>query len=712
MGRLMADFLLEFLSEEIPARMQAKAAADLARLFGEQLASAGLKAEAVEAHATPRRLALIARELPAETEAVQEELKGPRASAPPQALEGFLRKTGLTREQLIDRDGVLFAVIDRPGRPTADVLAEAVPAIVRAFPWPKSMRWGAASASTESLRWVRPLQGIIALFGEELVPIEIAGIASGAATMGHRFHHPGIITIGSANDYVEKLRACHVIVDSAERQRIIAAGARAAAAAAGLTLVEDEGLLAENAGLTEWPVPLLGSFDPAFLQVPREVIQLTMRTNQKYFACVDGEGRLAPNFVCTANIEASDGGTAIVQGNEKVLAARLSDAKFFWEQDLKHPLESFLPKLEDMLFYEGMGSLRAKADRIATFAAEICRRWFPERDPETARRAGLLAKADLATAMVGEFPELQGVMGGYYAEAGGEKPGVVAALKQHYLPSVEGCIPACVALADRIDTLAAFFARGIRPTGSKDPFALRRAALSIIQTILANGTRMSLRQALGLAEADADVDELMAFFADRLKVQQREAGVRHDLIDAVFALGGEDDLVRLLARVKALQAFVETREGGDLLAGYKRAANILKKEGWGAASRAMASVENESIPQTGEEDPLVMVDDPQLAEAVAAFNERHPLAYDPEPEEAALIAALDSAEPRAKAGIEDEDFEGAMAALASLRAPVDAFFDKVTVNDPDAVKREARLNLLARMRDAVHEVADFSKIEG
>ncbi|TFI57898.1 glycine--tRNA ligase subunit beta [Sphingomonas parva] len=708
----MADFLLELLSEEIPARMQAKASADLARLLGEQLAAAGLKAEAIETFATPRRLALIARGLPLETAAVQEELKGPRASAPPQALEGFLRKTGLTREQLVDRDGVLFAVIDRPGRATGAVLAEAIPAIVRAFPWPKSMRWGVASASNESLRWVRPLQGIVALLGEEIVACEVAGVRSGAATVGHRFHHPGIITIGSANDYAEKLRACHVIVDPAERRRIIDEGARAAAAAAGLTLVEDEGLLVENAGLTEWPVPLLGHFDPAFLAVPREVIQLTMRTNQKYFACTDADGRLAPSFVCTANIDANDGGRAIVEGNQKVLAARLSDAKFFWEQDLKAPLDAFLPRLDDMLFYEGMGSLRAKADRIGALAAAICTRWFPDRDPETARRAGILAKADLATAMVGEFPELQGVMGGYYAEAAGEKPGTVSALKQQYLPAVEGCIPACVALADRIDTLTAFFARGIRPTGSKDPFALRRAALTIIQTTLANGTRLRLREALALAESGGDVDELMAFFADRLKVQQREAGVRHDLIDAVFALGGEDDLVRLLARVRALQAFVETGEGKDLLAGYKRAANILKKEGWGAASRAMANRENESIPQTGEEDPLVLVDDPQLAEAVAAFNQRHPLPYEPEPEEAALIHALDAAEPQARAAVEAEDFEGAMAALASLRGPVDAFFDKVTVNDADPVKREARLDLLARMRDAVHEVADFSKVEG
>src|SRR3954470_7164101 len=369
----MPDFLLELLSEEIPARMQAKASADLARLFEAELAKAGLRAESVEAFATPRRLALIARGLPEATEPVREEVKGPRASAPPQALEGFLRKTGLAREQLEERDGILFAITDKPGRPTADVLAEAIPAIVRAFPWPKSMRWGDASASTESLRWVRPLQGITALLGEEIVDFEIAGVTSGAATVGHRFHHPGIITIGSANDYVEKLQACHVIVDPAERRRIIADGARAAAQAAGLTLVEDEGLLAENAGLTEWPVPLLGRFDPAFLDVPREVIQLTMRTNQKYFACTAADGSLAPSFVCTANIDATDGGAAIVAGNERVLSARLSDAKFFWEQDLKVPLEQQAAKLDQIVFHEKLGTVADKVERVAKLA-----RWLIE----------------------------------------------------------------------------------------------------------------------------------------------------------------------------------------------------------------------------------------------------------------------------------------------------------------------------------------------
>ena len=676
----MTDFLLELLSEEIPARMQEKASADLARLFADEIAKAGLKAESLISHVTPRRLALIARGLPSETAAVSEETKGPKVGAPAQALDGFLRKTGLSADQLVERDGTLFAIVAKPGRKTADVLAEAIPAIVRAFPWPKSMRWGIASASTSTLRWVRPLQGLVALLGDDVVPFEIDGVVSGAATVGHRFHHPGIITIGNADDYAAKLRACHVIVDPAERRDIIRARAEELAAEAGLTVVPDEGLVAENAGLTEWPVPLLGRFDPAFLEVPREVIQLTLRTNQKYFVLNDAAGKLAPAFICTANITAKDGGAGIVAGNGKVLAARLSDARFFWEQDLKAPLDAYLSKLDDMLFYEGMGTLRAKAERVSALAGWIAEQYFPERDPETARRAGLLAKADLATAMVGEFPELQGIMGGYYADRGGEKPGTVSALKQQYVGAVQGCIPACVALADRIDSLAAFFGRGIRPTGSKDPFALRRAALQTILTILENGTRMSLtatfeRAKAGLGDSALDCTELLDFFADRLKVQQREAGVRHDLIDAVFALGGEDDLVRLLARVKALQAFVATDDGANLLSGYRRAANILKKEG--------------GAPGAGE-----------------GFT------YPPEPAEAALADALAKAEPQVTAAIAAEDFAGAMSALASLRAPIDAFFDAVTVNDSDPVKRATRLALLEKIRVAAHKVADFSKIEG
>ena len=698
----MSDFLLELLSEEIPARMQEKASADLARMFGEEIAKTGLTAQAIETYATPRRLALIARGLPDATQAVSEETKGPRAGAPPQALEGFLRKTGLTAEQLIERDGVLYAIIDKPGRATAEVLAEAIPAIVRAFPWPKSMRWGQGS-----LRWVRPLQGMVALLGEEIVHFAIDGMASGAATVGHRFHHPGPITIGSADDYADKLRMCHVILDPAERCAIIETGAAEAAAARGLTVVPDAGLIAENAGLTEWPVPLLGDFDPAFLDVPREVIQLTMRTNQKYFACTDASGTLAPNFICTANIEALDGGAGIVAGNRKVLAARLSDAKFFWEQDLRVPLAESAKKLGGIVFHEKLGTVADKVERVAKLA-----RWLVDEgvvegaDPDMAEQAARLSKADLVTGMVGEFPELQGVMGGYYARAEGSPVEVADAIRDHYKPVGQGDdvpiapVTVAVSLADKLDTLVAFFAFNEKPTGSKDPFALRRSALGVLALLEQSKSRLPLSEAYGIVsplipvpkgtfrglslkespfgQVETQFLELLDFFADRLKVQQREAGIRYDLIDAVFALGSEDDLVRLLARVKALQAFVSTEEGVNLLAGYKRAANILraeeKKDG-----QAFAYVEGAALDL---------------------------------PEERALDAATGSALADADAAIAAEDFEGAMAALSRLRAPVDAFFDKVIVNDSDPARRAARLGMLARFRDAVHRVADFSKIEG
>ena len=724
---MSADFLLELLSEEIPARMQARGRNDLARMFAEALAAAGLSHEGITTYSTPRRLALIARGLPEATEAVSEELKGPRTSAPAQALEGFLRKTGLTQEQLEDRDGVWFAKVERAGRPASDVLAEAVASIVRDFPWPKSMRWGAASNSTSSLRWVRPLHSIVALLGEEIVPVAIDGVECGAATLGHRFHHPGQITIGSANDYVEKLRACHVIVDQEEREAIVRQGAADAANKAGFALVEDEGLVVENAGLTEWPAPLLGSFDPAFLDVPEEVIQLTARINQKYFVMRDAKEKLAPRFVCVANIDANDGGEAIVAGNERVLAARLSDARFFWEHDLKVPLEEQAKKLEQIVFHEKLGTVADKVERVAKLA-----RWLVEEgivkgaNADQVERAARLAKADLVTGMVGEFPELQGVIGGYLARAQGEPDAVADAIRDHYKPAGQGdeipIAPAtlAVSLADKFDSLICFFAIGERPSGSKDPFALRRAGLGVIATQIENRLRFGISNVVeawtGLFDpghnGPADLgQQLTDFFADRLKVQQREAGVRHDLIDAVFALGGEDDLVRLLARVAALQAFVETPEGTNLLAGYKRAANILKKEKWDLP-RVMASRGEQGIPQTGEEDPLVLVEEPAIAEAVAEMALGSAAPSDAPAEEAALVAALDTAEPKAVAAVEAEDFTGAMAALASLRAPIDAFFDKVTVNDADSAVRARRLNLLARFRDAVHRVADFSKIEG
>ncbi|WP_257549592.1 glycine--tRNA ligase subunit beta [Sphingopyxis sp. DBS4] len=730
----MTDFLLELRSEEIPARMQAGARAELEKLFRAQMRAAGLEAGDLTILSTPRRLALIAKGLPDATAAVSEELKGPRTSAPPQALEGFLRKTGLTQDQLEDRDGVWFAVIDKPGRATADVLAEAIPAIVRGFAWPKSMRWGKQSASSESLRWVRPLSGIVAIFGEALIACEVGGISAGFATRGHRFHCPGEITIGSAADYADKLRACHVIVDHEERACIIRDGAAKAAADAGLTLVEDEGLVIENAGLTEWPVPLLGRFDEAFLEVPPEVIQLTARVNQKYFVVNGTDGKLANGFVCTANIDAIDGGAEIVAGNRKVLAARLSDARFFWEQDQKKTLAQHAEKLANITFHEKLGTVADKVERVAKLAEWLASEGIvPGCTPALARQAAELAKADLVTEMVGEFPELQGLMGGYYARAEGLPDAVADAIRDHYKPVGQGDdvptapVTVAVALADKLDTLVGFFGIGQGPTGSKDPFALRRAALGVLRLLEANGVRLKLQPFQAFAVHDhvyrhvyahtkplADVDAqslvkfgldpsrvtegeyqralnerpiikefvngfaasdkpFLDFFADRLKVQQREAGVRHDLIDAVFALGGEDDLVRLLARVKALQAFMATDDGTNLLAGYKRTANILKQAGEVSGTAA---------------------------------------ATPPTEADAALLAALDAAEPAASAAVAEERFTDAMAALASLRAPIDAFFDGVMVNDSDEAVRAYRLGLLARFTGAVHGVADFSKIEG
>ncbi|MCW2361850.1 MULTISPECIES: glycine--tRNA ligase subunit beta [Sphingobium] len=794
---MSADFLLELRCEEIPARMQAKASEDFARLFSDALAQAGLKPEGLTVHVTPRRLALIARALPLSTQAVSEEFKGPRTSAPPQALEGFLRKTGLTQDQLEDRDGVWFATVEKPGRATADVLAEAIPQLVRAFPWPKSMRWGDASLSTESLRWVRPLQGIIALLGNDVVSFAIEGIATGRTTRGHRFHSSGEITIESAATYADQLRAAYVIVDQEERKAIIDRRANELATQAGLELIPDAGLVAENAGLTEWPVPLLGRFDAAFLEVPPEVIQLTLRINQKYFVLRDSAGKLANAFICTANIEAIDGGTAIVEGNGKVLAARLSDARFFWEQDKKTKLEDHAKKLSRITFHEKLGTVADKVERVAKLARWLVEEGIVRADnqpgvpakagtqgdvaqagpgllpsqehskaqlADLAEQAARLCKADLVTEMVGEFPELQGLMGGYYARAEGLPDAVADAIRDHYKPVGQGDevptapVTVAVSLADKLDTLVCFFAIDEKPTGSKDPFALRRAALGSIRLVLGNQIRGSLtiallsasynwylqarsserrsafaeayfglesalgkpatfQQVVAFAEARLGVDdrqaapghratrELLEFTADRLKVQQREAGVRHDLIDAVFALGGEDDIVRLLARVHALQSFVSTEDGKNLLAGYKRAANILKKE---------QPEGGKPQSQLGEEDPGEALTDPEMADAMRAHEAQFAAepGYALEPAEAVLVNALDEAEPRAQAAIEAEDFESAMAALATLRAPIDAFFETVTVNDADPVKRQSRLSLLTRIRAAVHKVADFSKIEG
>jgi glycyl-tRNA synthetase beta chain len=701
-------FLLELQSEEIPARMQSAAADQLRTRFVDALKAAGLTHGTVTADATPRRLWLIADDVAAASEGSAEEVKGPAATAPAQAIDGFLKKTGLTRDQLEERETpkgiVLFALLRREGRTASEILAEVIPQIIRDFAWPKSMRWGAASQSTAAPRWVRPLTGIVALLDGDEVACEAHGITSGRETRGHRVHAPGVLTITSAATYLDQLRAAHVLASSAERRQIIATRAAELAAGAGLALIPDDGLVAENAGLTEWPVPLLGRFDPDFLSVPREVIVLTMRTNQKYFALSDASGALAPAFICVANLDATDGGAAITHGNQRVLSARLSDARFFWEQDLATVraggLEAFLPKLNDIVFHEKLGTLAGRVERVANMAMQLCKIGAVPADPTQAERAARLAKADLVSATVGEFPELQGQIGRYLALAIGEDPAIADAIRDHYKPAGQGDdvptapVSVAVALADKLDTLVGFFVMGMPPTGSKDPFALRRQALGIIQIVSLSNISLPLVPVFsksrdlyvflnmlvanmrrpGFGDIDRNVSELLDFFADRLKVQQREAGVRHDLIDAVFALGGEDDLVRLLARVKALQAFVETEDGTNLLAGYKRAANILK------------AAEKDGI---GE-----------------------PASGEGEGAEALLAAALATALPTAKQAVAEERFTDAMAALASLRGPVDAFFTDVMVNDPDPGIRARRLALLARFRDAVHGVADFSKIEG
>ncbi len=700
----VTDFLLELLSEEIPARMQGKARADLEKLFAEQLAAAGLKAQSLQTFSTPRRLALIARGLPETTQAVSEELKGPPADAPQAAIDGFLRKAGLTRDTLETRDvkgrATLFAVIEKPGRATADVLADAIPAIIRAFPWPKSMRWGTASQTTESLRWVRPLQGIIALLGGYVVPCEVDGLVAGDSTVGHRFHHKGAVTISGVEDYASALRAAHVIVDHDERASIIRDGAANAARDAGYVLVQDEGLVIENAGLTEWPVPLLGRYDPAFLEVPPEVIQLTTRINQKYFVVRDSAGALAPAFVCTANISAHDGGQAIVAGNEKVLAARLSDARFFWDLDQKKTLAQHSEKLANIVFHEKLGTVADKVERVAKLARWLCEEGIVKGDAALAEQAARLCKADLVTEMVGEFPELQGLMGGYYAARQGLDPLVSDAISGHYgakITSPPNPVLLALSLADKLDTLNVFFSIDEKPTGSRDPFALRRAAINSL--FLINATRVSYDWSSVLRQ------DVIEFIIDRWIVQNTQAGGRPDLIKAVVGAGEQGNFIRIGARMRALQAFVETGEGGNLLAGYKRAANILKKEDVsGSPAQAGAHLPAGETSDGQEMDSRLRGRPDEGTGSV--------LSYTPEPAEAALIAALDDAEPRAIAAIEAEDFEGAMAALAVLRAPIDAFFDDVTVNDADPAKRAARLGLLSRFRAAVHRVADFSKIEG
>jgi glycyl-tRNA synthetase beta chain len=745
----MPDLLLELFSEEIPARMQAKAADDLKKLVTDRLVDAGLVYEAARAFVTPRRLTLAVEGVPARQPDLKEEKRGPRVGAPAPAVQGFLKSAGLSSidETKIQKDpkrgDFYVALIDRPGRAAIEVIAEILPEVVRAFPWPKSMRWGAGS-----LAWVRPLHSIVATFGPQteepdVVPFTVDGIAAGNVTRGHRFMAPAPFEVRRFEDYRDKLERAKVVLDPARRAEIILADARNLAFAQGYELVEDLGLLAEVAGLVEWPVVLIGAFEPEFLALPPEVVRTTIRNNQKCFVLRDAStARLANKFILVANTQAADGGKAIVAGNERVIRARLADAKFFWDSDVKVPLEARLPKLKEIVFHEKLGSQYQQVERIAHLS-----HWLAPRvnaNPQKVDRAAWLAKADLVTEMVGEFPELQGVIGKYYAAEQGEEEAVAHAIADHYRPQgPNDLVPAdpvsiAVALADKFDRLVGFWTIGEKPSGSKDPQALRRAALGVIRIILDNQVRLRISAclyyqvitiasqierghlpdpqdpelaydklvtefsdrfvALGLVVKIAQsmkgykvdiessltnvalsVADVLVFFAERLKFQLREQGARHDLVDAVFALEGQDDLVLIVRRVEALAKFLATEDGKNLLAGYKRAVNIIRIE-----------EKKDNASYTG-------APDPQLYRQA---------------EERALAAGIDAARQEASAAVAREDFAGAMVALAKLRPAVDAFFDKVTVNVDEPAVRANRLKLLNQIREATLAVADFSRIEG
>ncbi|MBL8571885.1 MAG: glycine--tRNA ligase subunit beta [Phreatobacter sp.] len=698
----MAELLIELLSEEIPARMQARAADDLKRLITDGLKAAGLAWTRADAYATPRRLALVVDGLPAATPDRSEEIKGPRVGAPDQAVQGFLRKVGGGRtladcEKRSDGKSESWVFVNRvAGEATTATVARALGETVKAFPWPKSMRWGALRQN-----WVRPLQGIVVLFDGVVVPqsIDLGGATKtfGNATVGHRFLAPASFAVKNFADYRDRLRAAFVILDPAERRAEIERQAKAAAATAGLALKDDPGLLDEVAGLVEWPVAHVGTIDAPFMELPGEVLSTSMRTHQRYFTLLKPDGTTAPRFVVVANMRTEAAGTAnIVAGNERVLRARLSDAKFFWDQDRRARLDSRVPALKERTFYAKLGTMEDKVVRLQALAAALAP-MIPGCEPAKAERAAFLAKADLSTGMVGEFPELQGIMGRYYAKADGEDAAVAEAIREHYQPLGPGdsCpsapVSIAVSLADKLDTLVGFFAIGEKPTGSKDPFALRRAALGVIRLVVENRLRIGLEgvfasvhrlfaNQLGSAVAgSAPTRDLVAFFADRLKVALREQGVRHDLIDAVFALGGEDDLVRLLARVDALKGFLGGDDGHNLLVAFRRASNIVAIE-----------EKKDKTTHGGAVAPGDLV----------------------APEEQALNAALDAAGPVVAAALAREDFAAAMTALAGLRGPVDAFFDKVTVNDSNPGLRANRLRLLSRIRATLGQVADFTRIEG
>jgi len=726
----MPDFLLELFSEEIPARMQARAAEDLRKLVTEALVGAGLLYEGAKAFVTPRRLALAVKGVPVRQPDVKEEKKGPRVGAPEGAIQGFLRAAGLKSiaeaKVVPDKKGDFYlAVIEKPGRPAIEVIAEIVPEVVKTFPWPKSMRWGEQSAQPGSLGWVRPLHSIVATFGPEteepdIVAFAVDGIKASDETRGHRFMAPQPFKVRRFEDYAAKLEKARVVLDPERRKEIILADAKNLAFAQGYELLEDAGLLAEVAGLVEWPVVLMGSFDPAFLAMPPEIVRATIRNNQKCFVLRDPRtSQLVGKFILVANIEAEDGGKAIIAGNERVIRARLADAKFFYDTDLKTRLEDRLPKFEHIVFHEKLGTQAERIARIERLADQIALtlssrpEFFPgqtlspgelQREQDTyrrqVRRAARHAKADLLTEVVGEFPELQGLMGKYYALAQGEEASVAAACEEHYRPlGPNDRVPTdpvsvAIALADKIDTLVGFWAIDEKPTGSKDPYALRRAALGVIRIVLTNNLGLSSR---GMFEmhvrrfrpemSDTEIsnagDDFVDFFGERLKVQLREQGARHDLVDAVLHVGGEAGIVSIVRRVEALRKFLDTEDGKNLLAGYKRATNIIRIE--------------------EKKDGREYIDRPDQSR------------YRQEEEEA-LAQAIDTVRAEASAAVHQEDYEAAMRAMAKLRSYVDAFFEKVTVNVADGTEkkelRENRLKLLNQIRVATEAVADFSCIEG
>ncbi|MBO6577880.1 MAG: glycine--tRNA ligase subunit beta [Thalassospira sp.] len=686
----MAELLLELFSEEIPARMQARAAEDLTKLVTDGLKAADLGFDKVEALVTPRRLTLIVDGLPEKQPDLREERRGPRADAPEKAINGFLAGNGVTLDQCEKREtpkGVfLFAIVEQKGRAASEVMKDIIEDAMNKLPWPKSMRW-----ADQKIRWVRQLDRILCLFDGKVIPVTYGPVTAGDTTRGHRFLAPAEFSVSNAAEYKEKLRAAKVMLDREERKQVILEGAKKLAVSEGFELLEDNGLLEEVCGLVEWPVPVMGKVDDQFMDIPREVLETSMREHQKYFVVEDKAGKLAARFITVSNMITADKNAKIIAGNERVLRARLHDAKFFWDQDRKVTLQSRLPKLDNIVFHAKLGSLAERVLRLRGLAREVSAE-IPGCDVKLADRAAEIGKADLVSQMVFEFTELQGLMGKYYAENDGEAPEVANAIAEHYAPAgpSDMCptapVSVALALAEKLDTLAGFFAIDEKPTGSKDPFALRRAALGVIRLVLENGLRLPLRRLFAFAVSqypatirrDEAVEDLLAFFADRLKVHLREQGVRHDLVSAVFALDGEDDLVRLLARVEALSDFVSGESGVNLMAGYKRASNILRIE---------EKKDDTSYKADVSADLLSLEEERKLYEAL--IDVRH----------------------KALPLLRDEDYAAAMTEFARLREPVDAFFEKVTVNSDNADERANRLKLLAQIRTALHDIADFSKIE-